>query len=664
MKKISLIFGSLLISTIMISQTFVNTNPENKNIVLEEFTGIHCGYCPDGHVVAQGIYDQNPGDVVLINIHTGGYATPSAGEPDFRTSFGDDIANQSNLSGYPAGTVNRHLFTMSQNGGTAMSRGDWSLASSSILNATSYINVEAQSTIDISTRQLTVVVETYYTGTSTSVNPNTLNVALLQNNVAGPQSGAANWNPSSIISGPWNPTYNHQHMLRHLLTGQWGENIPVSSGFYTNTYTYNIPNDLNGVAYDLFNLEVAVFVAEGQQEVINGNMSIMNYVVPNGVNLIDLSANTNMSLPSSYCDNVITPEITVTNNSNVPVDTFEVSYTLNSNAAVSQGVYTSLNAGASTTITFPTVTIPSGTNSINFSSSTIGGTSYIDNVSNNNVATTGDFSVLSPTAIGTNHNESFEGYDLATPSPNNAILIEDNGNWVGILDPTYTSGVPVGGFGNSANSFRWRFGDFSPGENATILFDKLDFSNTTNNEVHFSYSHANKNSWDVDKLQILASTDCFNTYQVVHEINGSNLHTASILWPSNPFYPTSQDWDSVTIDLSSYDGQNDVSIAFCGIFGGGNNLYIDDVDIREGSSTTSTYNINDMIDIYPNPTKDILYLNHKFPLVKVYNMLGELSLMKKYENKIDVSELENGVYLIEITINNGNVISDRIVINR
>ena len=61
-------------------------------------------------------------------------------------------------------------------------------------------------------------------------------------------------------------------MLRHLLTGQWGENIPVSSGFYTNTYTYNIPNNLNGVDYDLFNLEVAVFVAEGQQEIINGNM--------------------------------------------------------------------------------------------------------------------------------------------------------------------------------------------------------------------------------------------------------------------------------------------------------------------------------------------------------------------------------------------------------
>ena len=664
MKKNTILLGSLLISTIMISQTFVNTNPENKNIVLEEFTGIHCGYCPDGHVVAQGIYDQNPGDVVLINIHTGGYATPSAGEPDFRTSFGDDIANQSNLSGYPAGTVNRHQFNMSQGGGTAMSRGDWTNASSQILNQSAYINVEAQSTIDISTRQLTVVVETYYTGTSTSANPNTLNVALLQNNVAGPQSGAANWNPSAIISGPWNPTYNHQHMLRHLLTGQWGENIPVSSGFYTNTYTYNIPNDLNGVAYDLFNLEVAVFVAEGQQEIINGNMSSMNYIVPNGVNLIDLSVNTNMSLPSSYCDNVITPEITVTNNSNISVDTFEVSYTLNSNSPINQNVYTSLSPGASTTITFPTVTIPSGTNSINFSSSTLSGTSYIDNVSNNNIATTGDFSVLSPTAIGANHNESFEGYDLATPSPNNAILIEDNGNWVGILDPTYTSGVPVGGFGNTANSFRWRFGDFNPGEYAILLFDKLDFSNTNNNEIHFAFSHANKNSWDMDKLQVLVSTNCFDSHQILHEISGSNLHTASILWPSNPFYPTSQDWDSITIDLSSYDGQNNISIAFKGIYGGGNNLYIDDVDIREGSSTTYTDNISDIIDIFPNPTKNMLYFNQKFSLVKIYNMLGELSLVEENKHKIDVSILENGVYFIEVIINNGNVISDKIIINR
>ena len=46
-------------------------------------------------------------------------------------------------------------------------------------------------------------------------------------------------------------------MLRHLLTGQ-AEAIPVSSGFWTDTYTYTIPSNLNGVSFDLFNLS-AVF---------------------------------------------------------------------------------------------------------------------------------------------------------------------------------------------------------------------------------------------------------------------------------------------------------------------------------------------------------------------------------------------------------------------
>ena len=29
------------------AQTIVSTDPEDKKVVLEEYTGIHCGYCPD-----------------------------------------------------------------------------------------------------------------------------------------------------------------------------------------------------------------------------------------------------------------------------------------------------------------------------------------------------------------------------------------------------------------------------------------------------------------------------------------------------------------------------------------------------------------------------------------------------------------------------------------
>ena len=130
-----------------VAQTIVSTTPENKKVVLEEFTGIHCVYCPQGHAIAQAIQNNNPGEVFLINIHVGGFAVPNAGEPDFRTPFGTAIANQSGLTGYPAGTVNRHVFPgSSQSGGndTAMSRGRWTSASNQILGEASYMNMAVE----------------------------------------------------------------------------------------------------------------------------------------------------------------------------------------------------------------------------------------------------------------------------------------------------------------------------------------------------------------------------------------------------------------------------------------------------------------------------------------------------------------------------------------
>ena len=71
------------------SQTIVSTDTENKKVILEEFTGIYCTYCPDGHAIANAIKAENPEDVFIINIHTGGYAVPNPAinDPDFRTSL-------------------------------------------------------------------------------------------------------------------------------------------------------------------------------------------------------------------------------------------------------------------------------------------------------------------------------------------------------------------------------------------------------------------------------------------------------------------------------------------------------------------------------------------------------------------------------------------------
>lgn len=244
-----------------VAQTIVGTDPENKNVILEEFTGIHCVYCPQGHQIAQGIQNANPG-VVLINIHTGSFAVPSGGEPDFRTPWGDAIAAQSGLIGYPAGTVNRHLFPgMSQGSGTAMSRGNWVAASNQTMATASYANVGLESYIDIETRVLTVNVEIYYTDDSPE-STNLLNVAILQDSILGPQTGGGAGN-----------NYNHMHMLRHLVTGQWGLEItPTTEGtLYQNTLTYTIPNEYNDVEVVLEHLEIVGYVTQTHQELISGS---------------------------------------------------------------------------------------------------------------------------------------------------------------------------------------------------------------------------------------------------------------------------------------------------------------------------------------------------------------------------------------------------------
>ena len=270
MKKLLILLSFLYIN--LNAQTLVDTSLHNKNIVLEEFTGIHCTFCPDGHVVAQSIYNAYPQRVSLINVHTGGYANPSVGEPDFRTVFGSSLSSQSNLSGYPAGTVNRHLFfNLSQNGGTAMSRSDWQLATIITLGELSPVNIGSIAQYDTINNLLIIDVEIYYTDTQ-SVFLNYLNIAITQDSVLGPQTGAQQFNSAAIVPGPWQPTYSHQHMLRHLVTGQWGAVIdPITPGaLISRRYTWQVPPDINDLPVIIKDLIIVSFITESSQEIITG----------------------------------------------------------------------------------------------------------------------------------------------------------------------------------------------------------------------------------------------------------------------------------------------------------------------------------------------------------------------------------------------------------
>lgn len=331
------------------AQTFVSTTAQNRNVVLEEFTGINCQYCPDGHRIANLIKAGNPSRVVLVNVHVGGFSTPNAGQIDLRTNFGSPLSNQSDVTGYPAATVNRHVFPgLGQGSGTGMGRANWNNAANQALNMSSPVNVAARATIDLATRTLTVVVEAYYTGTS-SASTNKLTVALLQNNIEGSQTGASQ-NPDAILP---NGNYNHMHALRHFLTGQWGATISNTStgSFYTETFTYEIPDAIRSLPVLLPDLEVAVFVAEGNQEILSGSMAELTFVSPNAVDALPYSA----IVPDFICGNELNPTVKIQNLGNQTLTSLDVLYSVNGGSASTYNWTGSLPTGSIASINLPAI---------------------------------------------------------------------------------------------------------------------------------------------------------------------------------------------------------------------------------------------------------------------------------------------------------------------
>jgi len=318
MRKFLLFSAALLLTAeSVVSQTIVSTEVENKKVVLEEFTGIHCGYCPQGHAIAQSIQNAHPEDVFLINIHTGSYSTPGTGEPDFRTSYGTAISGQSGLTGYPAGTVNRHLFSgLSQGSGTAMSRDKWTNASNQTLAMQAGVNVGIESDINAQTRELTVHVEVYYTADN-SQTTNYLNVALLQNNTLGPQSG-----------GNMGNEYVHMHRLVELITGTWGEEITTTTtgSFIDKIYTYTIPEGYRSIPAVIEDLEIVAFVTETRQEIANAAGCVptfSNFENQNDASIIKIET------PKTICGDMIAPEVTIQNMGEQPLTELIIEYSLN-----------------------------------------------------------------------------------------------------------------------------------------------------------------------------------------------------------------------------------------------------------------------------------------------------------------------------------------------
>jgi hypothetical protein len=372
----------------MFAQLPVSTTPGNKHIVLQEYTGIYCGYCPDGHSIANTIYANNPG-TVLVNIHTGGYATVAAGEPDLTTTMGTAIAGMTGMgiTGYPAGDVNRTILT-----GTVMSagRGSWTSMGNTVKAQSAYCNVAVEGTVDAVTRVLTYTAQVYYTANSPA-STNSLTVMLLEDKVLGPQHNygtptlynAANYNADG--------SYNHNHVLRKGLTaGNFGITIPVTTAgtTFTTTGTYTIPATYGAAGKTnpcmLGNIELAAFVTQTNSLTINGANGPIN--IANIANVRDAAVNTLVADAQTCAGNLQPMKFNLVNNGSAAMTSASITYSVSGGTAMVYNFSGNLAPLTQTVITLPAYSFPAAaTNTLSVMVTSVNGST--DQNATNDVVT-------------------------------------------------------------------------------------------------------------------------------------------------------------------------------------------------------------------------------------------------------------------------------------
>ncbi|NLE63738.1 MAG: Omp28-related outer membrane protein, partial [Bacteroidales bacterium] len=222
-------------------EIFVSKTSQNRNVLFEEFTGIGCQFCPNGHRITDSLATLYKGNCFHINVHAGKYAEGKT--PDLTTTEGNELLQGfMDGSGYPTGLTNRFRWNTGSSNTFCMHPAYFPGLAIDVRNMTTYVNVAAKTTIEKSSGKLTCKVQAYYTNNpGTDTTKNLIHIAILQNNIKGPQSGGSKY--PAMWDGT---TYTHNHVLRTYITGFSGEEIPVNKkdSLYSKTFTYTIPATL------------------------------------------------------------------------------------------------------------------------------------------------------------------------------------------------------------------------------------------------------------------------------------------------------------------------------------------------------------------------------------------------------------------------------------
>ena len=187
---------------------------ENKNVLVEEFTGVRCPNCPQGHVVIANIKTANPNRVLSVSLHP----QNSLGHPysfstqDFQNTKAQNLFDYLVQIGQePAAGIDRKLF--SGESFILLDKSLWSNYVTQQLTQTTPVNLLLSKNYDSTNHELTVIAEMHYTQSITEENKLTL--LLTESNIVSAQLNG--WVIDTF--------YTHNDIMRDFITDTQGDAI-------------------------------------------------------------------------------------------------------------------------------------------------------------------------------------------------------------------------------------------------------------------------------------------------------------------------------------------------------------------------------------------------------------------------------------------------------
>jgi hypothetical protein len=367
----------------------------------------------------------------------------------------------------------------------------------------------------------------------------------------------------------------------------------------------------------------------------------------------------------TVCSTSFSPVVVLKNFGTNTLTSVTISYQVDANPAATFNWSGSLSYNQTATITLPAVTTTAGAHT--FTACTSAPNAGTD-LNINNDCRTSNFTVLT----GGQALPFFQGFESATFPPSGWILDNPDAGmtWVRTTAAakTGTASAMIDNYNYNANN-----------ENDDLITMPIDLTTQANPALFFHvayrmYTNPTANPNYSDTLSVHASTDCGTTWTLLYKKFGNALATATPTYSTQAFVPTATQWRQEIITLSSLASSPNVMFRFRNTTDYENNLYLDDINI---TSNTSIEDISGsgLINLFPNPTHDKIFLNLDSQLGKlinlqIINVLGqEMGSVEFVHNNPDLVEmnlhlLESGIYFVKARFDTGKEFSKKLILEK